>query len=152
MENMDKKKVLFYGTGTMLLLVGLGAIAAGMAMVLEPDGSGLQMSLNLLKDSPFEDFLIPGITLLAINGIGSLIVAVLLFIKHHLTEKAVIILGTLMIIWIFAQVFWIGWQSWLQPTFLMVGIVEICLGYFIHQMNHEDGGIFRGHHHDSHAH
>ncbi|MGG3470281.1 hypothetical protein ABES02_22700 [Neobacillus pocheonensis] len=148
---MNKTKVLSYGTGAFLSLIGLGAIAAGMGLVLEPDGSGLGMSLDLLRDSPFEDFLIPGITLLAVNGICSLIAALLSFINHRFAGKITGLLGVAMIIWISAQVYWIGWESWLEPTFLVVGVVEMILGYFLNALNPDNHGLFTGHH-GTHAH
>lgn len=87
----------------------------------------------------------------AINGICSFIVAFLYFINHRFAGKATILLGTAMIIWISAQVYWIGWESWLQPAFLIVGIGEMIIGYFINGSNQDHRGIFGGHH-DSHAH
>ncbi len=39
------------------------------------------------------------------------------------------ILGSALIIWIVAQVYWIGLVSWLQPFFLVVGVIELFLGY-----------------------
>lgn len=46
---MKRSKILFYGTGALLLIVALGAISAGIGLMLEPDGSNLGMSVELLS-------------------------------------------------------------------------------------------------------
>lgn len=125
---MKKSKALFYFTGSLILFVAIGAIAAGICLILKPDGSILGMPLDMLKNSPFKNFLIPGIVLFTVNGLGSLIGSLLCFKRHTFAGTLTIILGIAMVIWITAQVYWIGLGSWLQPTFFVVGVVEIILG------------------------
>jgi hypothetical protein len=144
---MKKERVLFYSTGTLLLLIGIGAVAAGWAFIQDPNGSGVGISLDYLKDSPFKDFLIPGIVLFSVNGVASLIGAVLAFFKNRNSGIFTMILGVAMLIWIAAQVYWLGWSSWLQPTFLAVGAIEIALGFLMygekrdnHMILHRHGG------------
>jgi uncharacterized membrane protein YphA (DoxX/SURF4 family) len=150
---MNKEKVLDYSAGTFLSLIGIGAIAAGIMFILEPDGNGGSMSIDILKNSPFTNFLIPGILLLVVHGIFSLIGALLSFIHHRYEGIAAMLLGVAMIIWISAQVYWIGWESWLQPAFLIVGTIEMALGLFLDAQHPENRGLFRGHgHHNSHVH
>jgi hypothetical protein len=50
--------------GILQLFIGLSAVGGGLGLVLEPNGSNLGMPLEMLKYSPFSDFLIPGIVLL----------------------------------------------------------------------------------------
>lgn len=125
---MKRSKILFYGTGVLLLIVALGAISAGIGLMLEPDGSNLGMSVELLSKSPFQNFLIPGIVLLTFNGIGSLVGSFLSLKRHHLTSVATISLGVILIIWIGSQVYWLGLISILQPFFFAIGLLEIFLG------------------------
>ncbi len=125
---MKRSKILFYGTGVLLLIVALGAISAGIGLILEPDGSNIGMSVELLNKSPFQNFLIPGIVLLTVNGIGSLVGSLLSFKRHQLTSIATISLGVILIIWIGAQVYWLGLISILQPLFFAIGLLEIFLG------------------------
>ncbi|HEY2419943.1 MAG TPA: hypothetical protein VGI04_00920 [Neobacillus sp.] len=150
---MDKEKALAIGTGTFLSVVGLGAIVAGLGFILKPDGTGVGMSVDLLENSPFADFLIPGIILLTINGICSLIGAFLAFIRHRNAGIALMVLGGAMIIWILAQVYWFGWASFLQPVFLVIGAAEMAFGIFLDSQHPDNQGIFTGRgNHDSHAH
>ncbi|MGM0904758.1 MAG: hypothetical protein ACQEXB_27320 [Bacillota bacterium] len=126
-----KIKALYLFTGVLLLTVAIGAIYAGIGFILKPDGSYLGLNVNLLKDSPFKTFLIPGYALLIVNGLGSLLGSSISFKQSLVTGKVTYILGFSMVIWILAQVYWIGFQSILQVIFLAVGIVEILLGWMM---------------------
>ncbi|MGE7111172.1 hypothetical protein [Lysinibacillus sp. NPDC047702] len=133
MLNMNQTKALFYSMGTLLLLVAIGAIPAGIGFISKPDGSNLSMSVNLLKDSPFKDFLIPGILLLTIHGLGSLLGSFLSFKHHSFAITVTLVLGFAMVVWIVAQVYWLGLKSILQPTFFVVGVIEIILGLVMYK-------------------
>lgn len=128
---MNKKVALFYWTGALQLFIGIGAVASGIGLIIDPDGSNLSMSVEFLKESPFEDFLIPGIALLFINGLGSIIGSFFSFRRYHFAGKITMILGVAMVIWISTQVYWISWISLLQPVYLVLGIIEILLGFII---------------------
>lgn len=119
--------------------------------MLQPDGGAVGLPLDLLKNSPFEDFFIPGIFLFVVNGMASLAGAFLAFKEHRYTGVGTAVLGVAMIIWIVAEVYWIGWVSWLQPTFLVVGVIELGLGYFLNAQSPENHGMFT-HHHGTPAH
>ncbi|WP_075980686.1 hypothetical protein [Bacillus massilinigeriensis] len=144
---MNKMKLLPYGTGILLSFVGIGAVAAGGGFIIDSSGSGLGMSVEILENSPFESFLIPGIFLLILNGIGSLIGAIFAFKNFRYSGISTIILGIIMIIWISIQVFWIGWISWLQPTFLVIGAMELLLGYFLNVRKVGNHEVFPHRHH-----
>jgi uncharacterized membrane protein len=131
MWNMNKKIALFYWIGALQLFVGVGAVASGIGFILDRDGSNFSMSIGLLKESPFEDFLIPGFVLLSINGLGSILGSFLSFRRHFFAGKMAVILGVVMVIWISAQVYWISWISWLQPVYFVLGMIEILLGFII---------------------
>lgn len=138
---MNQAKALFYSMSALLLLVAIGAISAGIGFILKPDGSNLSMSVNLLKDSPFEDFFIPGILLLTINGLGSLFGSILSFKRHSFAGTVTVVLGFAMVVWIVAQVYWIGLKSFLQPTFFVVGVIEIILGFAMYKKKLGNGRL-----------
>lgn len=50
-------------------LLGTGAVAGGLMLVIEPSGKWLNMPDSLLKNAPFTDFLIPGMILLLLLGV-----------------------------------------------------------------------------------
>ena len=132
---MKSTNILPFGTAALLLFVGIAAVAGGLGVLLDPSGESLGVSVNLLMDSPFKNFLIPGIVLFTIIGLTNLLVSFLTFKQHLLSGGATIILGFIMIIWIVLQVYWIGWLTSLQPTFLIIGFAEIILGYVLHSRN-----------------
>ena len=132
---MKSTNILPFGTAALLLFVGIAAVAGGLGVILDPSGESLGVSVDLLINSPFKNFLIPGIVLFTIIGLTSLLVSFLTFKQHLLSGGATIILGFIMIIWIVLQVYWIGWLTSLQPTFLIIGFAEIILGYVLHSRN-----------------
>jgi hypothetical protein len=147
MREMKKSKVLSYSIGTLLLLVGIGAVVVGVGLVIEPSGDRIGLPLELLRNSPFEDFLIPGFILFVINGFGSLIGALFAFLNNRFAGFTTMILGIAMIIWITAQVIWIGWESVLQPIFLGIGLVELAFGFLLSDRTLEHGMFHHPHAH-----
>ena len=113
--------------GALQLFVGLGALPVGLNLVLWPDGSGIGLPLDLLKDSPFPDFFIPGLVLFAVNGLCNLIAAVITFRRRRRAGVIGIFLGIFLALWILIQAYLIGWVTWLQPLYLAIGLVEILL-------------------------
>lgn len=103
----NRRNRIYYWIGGLLAFIGMGAVAAGVGLILNPDGSGLGMKVELLAESPFRNFLIPGISLFLINGIGSFLGAALALKRHIFAGIVTIILGAAMIIWISAQVYWV---------------------------------------------
>ncbi len=113
-----KSRVLLY-LGIFQLLIALGALPAGLAMIQDPTGGLNQMTLDLLADLPFSSFLIPGLYLFLINGLGNMAGAILSFMKKKIAAKMAILLGLLMVLWISFQVLWIGYGSILQRIYLI---------------------------------
>ena len=60
---------ILYNILVSLLLVfnGVGALIGGWLLITQPDGSALKLSLDLLKHTPFHNFLIPGIILFVVK-------------------------------------------------------------------------------------
>jgi hypothetical protein len=132
---MKSTNILPFGTAALLLFVGIAAVAGGLGVILDPSGESLGVSVDLLIGSPFKNFLIPGIVLFTVVGLTSLLVSFLTFKQHLLSGGATIVQGFIMIIWIVLQIYWIGWLTPLQLTFLLIGFAEIILGYVLHSRN-----------------
>jgi hypothetical protein len=142
---MKTQKRLTIGSGVLMALVGLGAVIGGIMLMIEPKGTSLSLSLDLLKGSPFNDYYIPGILLLSLIGILSLVGSYLLFKNYKFAGISEMILGAVLIVWIAAQVYWIGWGNLLQPTFIAIGVIEIALGFMIQIQHHGKWSLFGGH-------
>lgn len=100
-------------------------------LVKDPSGSALGTPLSLLEGSPFTDFLIPGIFLLVVNGIGSMFGAGLSFTKKRYAQEIAIVLGTILVAWIVIQVVIIRSFSWLHIFYFFLGVVELVIGLYI---------------------
>jgi hypothetical protein len=121
------KKHFIY-LGSIEVLIALGAIPAGLGYLADTTGTGMGTSAQLLKNSPFEDFLIPALFLLIVIGFGNAFGAILSFSKKTIAGITGFVLGSILFIWIIFQVSWIGLSSFMQPLFLIIGIIETFLG------------------------
>jgi hypothetical protein len=111
--------------GVLQAFTAIGAIPAGFSMISQSDGSGLGMSVAMLAKSPFPDFFIPGLFLFSINGLLSLVGAVLSFIKNKYAGLLGLGLGVFLAAWIIIQLASITLNSFLQPLLFFVAYVEI---------------------------
>ncbi len=102
-------------TVVLLLLLGVAALAGGSALVAKPDGSIMQFPTSLLAGSPFADFLIPGLILGGLFGIGSLLVAALGLRRWHAAPFLAFAIGAGMMVWIVVELAIIKELSFLHP-------------------------------------
>ena len=126
-----KNKGLVTGLGVLQVLIGLGAVGGGLALVLEPSGSNLGIPLKVLKSSPFSTFLVPGIVLLIVNGFGSLVGATASFTRYWCAGEIAIALGLFLVAWIMFQVYWFAAFHWLHALYLSIGLLELVLGWLL---------------------
>jgi hypothetical protein len=102
-------------------------------LINDPSGSFIQQSVELLQNSPFQDYLIPGILLLLAIGIPS-IVAIVLTVRnsrHH--PVAMIIEGSLLLIFLTAElVIHIDFfHPLLHIPCYIIGIILVVLGFVL---------------------
>jgi len=128
-ENVSKR--FAKALGFLQLFIGLGAVAGGLGLVLEPSGANFGMPLEMLKYSPFSDFLIPGIVLLLVNGLGSIAGCVSSFRLFYYAAEIALVLGAFLVSWIIIQVYWIHDFHLLHALYLSLGIIELILGYLL---------------------
>jgi hypothetical protein len=58
-----RNRDLVTGLGVLQLFIGLGAVGGGLVLILDPSGSKLGIPVELLKNTPFSTYLVPGIVL-----------------------------------------------------------------------------------------
>jgi len=110
-------------------IVGVNAVFAGLSLVTEPSGAGLGMTTALLEGSPFGSFLVPGLVLLAMNGVGQLAGAALVLRHRSRAGLAALLLGFFLCLWILSQLVWLGETMWLQPVLFAIGLAEMALAF-----------------------
>ena len=135
-DNPMKRPVAFWALLCLLVFQGMSALPPGVMLVLDPTGGLMKVPLSMLHGSPFHDFLIPGLILCVVLGLGALLVAAGLFFLPallwaerlnpfkgmHWSWMAAVSFGLALMIWITVQVAMIGGGSWLQPLYFGVGL------------------------------
>lgn len=106
-----------------LVLLGIGALAGGIALVVKPDGSVMHMPLSYLDGSMFVDYFVPGLILGGLFGVGSLIVAAMGLLRLRAAPFMAFVIGCGQMIWIAVQLTIIDELSFLHPTMFGVGLV-----------------------------
>lgn len=134
-EKESRRKKLHLVAGVLLVLNGIPALIAGTLLVVEPSGSSLGLTINLLETSPFSNYLIPGIVLFTVNGVFSIITLYALIRKLNLYTLFIILQGILLSGWITFQIMFISDPSWLQLTYGFVGVLLIVSGLKLENLN-----------------
>ncbi len=136
-----KRPATFWALFYLLVLQGISATPPGALLVFDPSGKLLQIPLTTLSESPFSDFLIPGLILCFGLGLGAFLVAAAIFFLpelplaerinpirgKHWSWATAIAFGVALMVWIIVQVVMIGAGSWLQPFYFGVGLAVILL-------------------------
>ncbi|WP_445492853.1 hypothetical protein [Niallia sp. 03133] len=123
------------------LILGIGGIYGGISLIIKPNGDLLHLPLSLLSQSPFSNFIIPGIILLTLFGISPIIISCALFFKWNGTSISILsifsdkhwswnfslYIGFALIIWINIQVYLMKSFSNIQLIYFFLGIVILLI-------------------------
>jgi len=112
----------------LLLFNGAGALYGGASLMAYPDGSGIQLSLSLLTQTPFHDYLIPGIVLFTFNGLCSMVVLVMTVKRVCYYDLSLVLQGTILLGWLIVQVLLIRTVDRLQIVMGAIGVALILCG------------------------
>jgi hypothetical protein len=116
---------------TLLVLeavTSFGAIAAGSLLVIVPDGP-VSMGDDALAELGYHSWRTPGLFLILFIGVLPLVAIFADGYRHRLAGLAHFAFGGALITWIVVQVTRIGFDSALQPAFLVVGLVVVGLAW-----------------------
>jgi hypothetical protein len=106
----------------LLVLLGVGALAGGAALVSQPDGSVMKFPPSLLAGSPFPDYFVPGLILGGLFGLGSCAIAVLGLRGWRVAPFLAFAIGCGQMIWIVVELAIIKELSFLHPVMFGVGL------------------------------
>jgi len=120
MKTQKSKSVGIYFLMGLLLLQGISAVYGGASLVLDPSGSTLQMPLSLLEQSPFNDYVIPGVILLLVLGIFPLSVFYGLWRRRKWSWLGALMVSLALITWIGVEITMVGYHSDHHCSWFMV--------------------------------
>jgi hypothetical protein len=121
------------------ILLGVGAIASGLLMMISPDGDLMHMPLNLMQDSPFSTYFIPGLILFTFLGIYPMIIAYGLwkkptwtwaeavnpFKRFHWSWAGSIAAGLIVVIWLTVELIWVGYSFLHTVYYIWGGLITL---------------------------
>ena len=106
----------------LLVWLGIGALAGSVALVSKPDGSVMKLPLSMLAGSPFADFLVPGLILGGVFGVGSFAVAFMGLRRWRIAPFLAFAIGCGQMIWIVVELAIINGVSILHPLYFLTGL------------------------------
>ncbi len=117
------------------LFIGVGAVAGGLSMILDPSGKTLRMDGMLpyfqvlpFAKTLFQDFLFSGFALLIVNGLTSLTAAVLLLKRKRLGVILGGVFGVTLMLWICIQ-FYMFPLNFMSTAYFIFGLCQALTGY-----------------------
>ena len=97
------------------------AIPVGLIFLGDPTGRSMQIPEEWIQNTVFGTYLLPGLYLLLVNGIGMLVLAALSVVRHWAAPWLTGTLGVGLITWIAVQFAVMPETMILQPIFMAVG-------------------------------
>lgn len=129
-------KLFFHVLAYVLLFFnGVGALFGGWNLMIHPDGSSLQLSMDWLQHTPFPDYLIPGMILFIVNGLFSIFVFIAILLKLRNYYRLIMVQGAILVGWIVIQVALIRTIDFLHILFGSIGIVLFIAGWMLLRYN-----------------
>jgi hypothetical protein len=123
----------------LLFFLGMGAIFGGTVFIISPSGELFGMPLSMLNNSPFKNFLIPGIILFLVLGLVPVAIAIALIKKPvskvleafnlykdiHWAWTYTIYIAFALIIWIQVQMMIFQAVDWLHTFYMFFAVLII---------------------------
>jgi len=110
--------------------IGIGALFGGLLAIINPSLADFNIPL---KKGPFNDFLIPGLILFFVIGLGDLFCAITAYLKSKLQSYFSGIISTGLMIWIVVQCYMLGEINILHVIYFILGLfglsISIILGF-----------------------
>lgn len=128
-------KVFKIITLVLSIFVGVGAYVGGIAMLIRPDGSLLQMEPMLpyfqvlpFSDVLFQNYIFPGIALIIVNGISNTVASILMLRNKRSGYVLATVFGFTLMLWIIIQ-FAIFPMNALDIIYFTLGVLQLLAGY-----------------------
>jgi len=114
-----------YVAGAAFLAVS--AVFGGGMLVLDPTGASMELPLSWLEGTPFNDYLVPGLVLLGVLGLGSFVTVYGILRRTDWAWHAAVGLGLALVTWIVVQIALIRLFHWLHVLYGGLGLLLVGL-------------------------
>ena len=131
------RKTIRYAVVVLLLLLSLTAMLGGWALMDDPGGGNLGISVDLLADTPWQDYQIPGLVLLLLFGIFSLVIALATLFAVRWHGVLVLLQGLALAVWLGAEMYYGIILAWIQYPYFILAILLIILGYYLQRKDND---------------
>lgn len=108
------------------IIVGTGAVFGGFSAIVNPL-SPFGVPTEVLKNSPFEDFLIPGLILFFVIGVGNLICFFLTVYNMNVKKLTSGAAGLTLMIWIAVQCYTLDIIAPPHIIFFIIGFIQLSM-------------------------
>lgn len=124
---VERRSIMMIGIH---LFVGIGALAGGIMAFYSVEHDILNLSADtMLQRGPFESFLIPGLFLFFIIGVGNLLAAWQVYTKSNHLRVISGCLGLILCMWILVQCYVLNGINALHVIYFLIGCLQIFLAY-----------------------
>ena len=120
--------LLKINAAVLLLFNGVGALYGGWSLMTDPSGQQIQLPLDFIEDTIFQNYFIPGLILFLVNGVFSVAALLSLIIRKPYAAKLVITQGILLGGWLLVQILYLHVFYWLQGVMFTVAILLVAIG------------------------
>lgn len=112
------------------VVLGLGAIGGGLALMAGPNGEILPLPVSALRGSPFANYFVPGAVLFIVIGLGPIGAAVLAWRRHAVAPLLTFAVGVALLVWLVVEIEFVGYSGAppLQALYLGLGTTITLVG------------------------
>ena len=120
----------------LLAFLGVGGIAGAVPMILSSvrHTPGI-MPLSLLRHSPFQSYLVPGMILLVANGLLPLWVYLRLKARRPFSGRWTAAQGCVLLGWLIVQCVMLRLVNWLHAVYCVLALLLIALGWALNRQS-----------------
>lgn len=114
----------------MHLFIGIGALFGGFAAISNPN-EPMGISTEVLAGSPFDNFLIPGLFLFCLIGMGNILAGILNWRGSNWVGYYSGFFGGSLMAWILVQCWIMGDIVFLHLLYFVLGLMQAILGLLV---------------------
>jgi len=140
MNANNKSKLMAYFLGVIQAFIGITAIAGGLRLVSNPNGLP-DFPIEWLINSPFSNYLFPGLVLLIVIGFGFVVSSMLNFLRKRHSGGMAALSGICLILYMIIEVWFVGLRNILQPLYFILGVIVLIIGLNLFKSTNKLFGI-----------